>query len=481
MRARAVPDITRRFLHSTGAAVFSQAWRVLVTLGVMVACRRLVPLDEYGLWNWVLPAFLILSAARDLGLVYHVIRIEPRPYGNLLALELVWGGTLSLLTVLFAPWLVSQALDSPIPVTVPIVQAMALFLFLEGLSSVPRVYFEGDLAVGKTVAPELLRNLLMAIVTVGLALRGWGVWSMALGQIAGAGLYAALLWKRAWGHIPLVYQRGQMLPLVRASLPLASIWLVAVLIRQIDMLILGKRFGTIDDVGRYGLAAKNALRVSEIIVPALTRSLYPALVAFAGQTRRLFETFSLSTVVLMAIEVPVALFLFLNAEAVVVLIGGEGYRVGTPMFLQVLCFGPLLDPLTRLGGEVLKTRHKDREWIAGLVVTLVAVGVAGFVLTGHLGPMGMAFAKLLPVGGLVMAWSLYRIAPEDFGTLIRRLGFVYLVPMPLFALAAWLSGPHVAWRFVLSGVALVLSMAISVGRFGPDLLRFVREAKGVTS
>ena len=81
-----------RFLRSTGAATFSQLWRVVVTFGTTLLLKRMIPTVDWGLWNWALPIFLVLGAVRDLGLVYHVVRVKPRPYGNLLLLETVWGG-----------------------------------------------------------------------------------------------------------------------------------------------------------------------------------------------------------------------------------------------------------------------------------------------------------------------------------------------------------------------------------------------------
>ncbi len=473
-------DTTQRFLQSTGAAVFSQLWRVIVTLGVMVLCRHLVDPLEYGLWNWVLPAFMILGAVRDLGLVYHVVRINPRPYGNLLLVELVWGAVLALAAFLLAPTVTVLAFNDPIAPTIPVLRMMVLFLFFEGLSSVPRVFFDSELAVGRTVIPELIRNLAMATVTISLVLAGWGVWGLVAGQIVAAGIYATLLWLRAWGKMPLTYLPGQTIPLIVASLPLASIWTLTILSRFVDPLIVAWRFDN-NAVAQYGLAFKNACRLSEITVPALVRSLYPVLVAFAAGTaanaKRLFETYSLTTVIMMALEVPSALFLFVNADLVVKLVAGANYAGVAPGLLRILCFAPLVDPLSRLGGELLKARHGDRLWMKATSVTLLAFVVGGLILTARYGVEGMAWAKLLPLGGLIMGGALYAIDPAGFRRLMGQLVFVYAVPLPLFA-GAYLLGGDAPWlRFGLSVAAGVISTAICVGRFGPTFLRYVREAK----
>ncbi len=464
-------DTTHRFLRSTGAATFSQAWRVGVTFATMLLLKRVIPAGDWGVWNWALPLFLVLGAIRDLGLAYHVVRVKPRPFGNLLAQELVWGGALVAFTFLFAPLLSSAYSESHASV-VPVLRWLTLFLFFEGLSTVPRVYFESELAIGRAVVPELLRNLCMAAVSVGLALNGFGIWSLVIGQVAAAALYAALLWWRAWGEIPLLWRRGDTLALIRQSAPLAFIWFLIILVRHVDPFILGWRFRG-EVVGNYVFAYENAFRVSEIIFPAVGRALYPALVAFGSEVRKLFETYAMATVFLLAIEVPTALFLVLNAEIVLLLLGGAQWKEA-PGYLRILCLAPLADPIGRFGGEVLKAKNQDRVWILSLVVTLATYITGGILLTGLLGPSGMAWIKLLPLGGLIMAWSLYRIDRDGFLALLRRISFVYLVPLPLFAAAYLLAGDNLKLRLALSLVSLAASLLLSGRRFGPQFRAFFR-------
>ncbi|MEM7354704.1 MAG: oligosaccharide flippase family protein, partial [Acidobacteriota bacterium] len=413
-----VQDATRRFLHSSGAALFSQFWRVGVTFATMMLLKRLIPSGDWGLWNWALPLFLILGALRDLGLVFHVVRVKSRPYGNLLALELVWGSALVALAFWAAP-LMARGYSEPHPEILSVLRFLTVFLFFEGIATVPRVYFEGELRIERAVAPELARNLSMALISVGLAFAGYGLWSLLIGHVASAGLYAIMLWWRAWGDIPLEWHRGEMWPLIRDSLPLASIWFLTILVRHVDPLILGFRYDG-EVVGNYVFAYENAYRVSEIVFPAVARSLYPALVAFRDEVKRLFEAFSLATLFLQAVEIPVAYFLFLNAELTLLILGGAQW-VEAPTYLRILCFAPLVDPFSRLGGEILKVRHRDGLWILCAVISLLTYLIGGIFWTSAIGPMGMALINLLPLGAVFMAWGLYQEAPDGFRRLMKRL------------------------------------------------------------
>lgn len=465
-------EATRRFLHSSGAAIFSQLWRVVVTFGTLLIVKRLIPDRDWGVWDWALPVFLILGALRDLGLVFHVVRVKPRPYGNLLLLELVWGGAMVAFTFFGAP-LLARGFSEPHADVVPVIQALTLFLFFEGLSTVPRVYFEGELRIGRAVAPELVRNLFQALTSVGLAFLGFGVWSLVVAWVGAAALYALMLWWRAWGEIPLLFQRGETLKLIRQSLPLATIWFLIILVRHVDPLILGWRFESAV-VANYTFAYQNAFRVSEVVFPAVGRALYPALVAFREQAARLFDGYSLATLFIQALEVPAAYFLFLNAELTILILGGEQWIEEAPRYMRILCFAPIIEPFSRLGGEILKVQHRDGLWIVCNVITLVTFVGGGLVLTGVMGPVGMAWINLVPLGGIPMIWALYRVAPARFSELVRQLAFVYVVPVPLFAAVYFAAGDHLWWRFGLSLLALGLSLAVFGWRFGKHFVAFFK-------
>jgi O-antigen/teichoic acid export membrane protein len=464
----------RRFYRSTVAATLSQLWRVVVTLGTRIVLRRLVDPADWGVWDWALAVFLVLGALRDLGLLYHVVRVRPRPYGNLLAVEALWGGALALITILGAP-ILALAFHDPHPAVVPVLRWLALFLFLEGMASVPRTYFECELEIGRVVVPELVRNVLFAGLSLGLAWAGWGVWSLVAAYTTGTGVYAAMLWWRARGRMPLTWLPGQTLALLRRSLPLAFIWLLIILIHNVDPLILGARF-VAGVVGNYKFAYEAAFMAVTVLQPAVARALYPALAALAEKPHKLFEAYRLGTLLLSAIEVPAAMFFVLNAELAVRILGGGSWETA-PTFLGILALAPLIDPFTRLGGELLKVHDDDRWWILSSLLTLTSFAVVGWLATAILGPAGMAWTNFLPLGMGVMAWALHRIDPRGFRRLVRDLAWIYCPAVVPFGLAALLAGDRPWLRFALSAIAGGISLGLSYRRFGHSFVAFLRDPK----
>lgn len=459
-------ETPRGLLRSSGAATLAQLVRVAAILATHLALRRLIPREDWGLRDWTEALFLILATVRDLGLPSHVVRLRPMPLGNLLRLQAFWGGALAALLLVGAPAL-ATLFETPRGDVALVIRAMAVYLLFEGLAAVPLTWFEAELRIGRAVLPDLARTFTYCLAALGFALNGFGVWAFVCAMIASQLVHTAWLWRRALAArpaIPLHDEPGRTLEMLRASIPLGSIWLLAFAVSYVDALLLGARFPDAA-VGGYMFALVWAFFAFRILQQPIGRALYPAFVRFRDDRARQFEAYRLATKAILALEVPAALVLYLNADLAVRLLGGADYA-GQASLLALLAFAPLVDPLGQFGGELLIARHRDRLRVASLVVQLAALVGFGLWLSAAHGPIGMAWARFLPLGAPLLVWAIARDDGRDLGRLLLDLAEVYLAPLPLFALAWW-AGRGAPWRlFTLTLLAAVLSVAWFWRRFG---------------
>jgi len=464
MDSPAASPTAERFLSSTLASYRSLVVRVLVTFAARVLLARLLVPEEHGLYELALRIVTIAAAVRDLGLLYHLMRDQRQPYGTVLAFSLVSGLGITLALVLGAP--LAAGLDPRLP---EVLRIFALWVVLDGLVGVPRTYFERQLEIGRLVGPEIARGLATAALAVALAAAGWGVWSLVAADLAAAALFAGLVWSRAWGKMPLEV-RPRLLPdLLRRSNVLFLVWIVFQLVTYIDVFIVGAYTDTAT-VGQYARAYMLAFLVSPIVYP---RALLPALLDYRDDPARFAATYRMATVFLMCCQVLAGYFLFCNAEKVVAIVLGDQW-VPAAALLRVLCLVPTIDAFSELGGEVLKVRHEDRTWLGILLLNLASLVGFGVLLTRRFGAMGMAAANFLLVGNLVMAFRLARIFGRGFAPVLRDLSFIYLVPLPLFAVAAALY-PAATWaRLAASALAGAVAAALLAWRFWGPLRGFLR-------
>lgn len=461
----------RRFLRSTLAAYGSQLGRVLIrACGDLILARIVVP-EAFGLYELALAFAVIAGIVRDLGLPYELVRHPRRPYGVVLAWEAGAGLLLAAGLCLAAP--LTGGFDPRLPAVLAV---YAWWVLLDGLAVVPRVYFECELEVGRLVGPEILRGAVVAGASIALAWLGAGVWALVAGQLLGAAVFAATVWVRAWGRVPLRFQGAELrlLPgLVARSAFLFLIALAALPLPQVSKLIVGGGLGAagVFWTAQYNKAREWGYRLQELVMPAVARVLYPALIEYRrlGDRTRFLAAYRLGTVTLLGLQTLGAYFLAFNARAVLVgILLGPRWLPAVPL-VQVLCFAPLVDPFSPLGGELLKTAGEDRTWFAVVALNLLSLAGFGIWLTHRMGAAGMAWANYLLLGSLLMTWRVLRICgAAEMGRLARDLLYLYLVPLPLFALVAWWL-PAAGWaRLAASVPAAAAALALYVARFhGP--------------
>lgn len=459
MSTAASSDTEQRFLTSSLAAYGSQIGRVAIRLAADIALARLILPTAHGVFDLAWSAVLIAGVVRDAGISYQLVRDEHEPYGTALVWSLISGALVTAALIAASP--LFGALDPALPL---VLAGLAPWVLLDGVAMVPRVYFERHLRVGRLVVPELLRGLTFAAVAVGLGALGVGVWSFVAGELAGVALVAVLLWLRVRGRFPLAPRWDLLAGLLARSRYLFLIALSAFTLPHVERYVLGPFIATAL-LAQYNKARLWGLRLQTIVVPAVQRVLYPALVAYRGDPERSFAVYRIGTVTILALEVLAAYFLFLNAETVLVtILLGARWEPAVPL-VRILCFLPLVDPFSRLGGELLKVRTEDRLWL--VIVLLNSASLIGFgvVLARAYGATGMAVTNFLLLGNLVMSWRVWRICGRRFWTLVADLGFLYLSPLPLFALVAWLL-PHEGWaRFAASAVAGLIATGLLTLRF----------------
>lgn len=448
-----------RFLSSTLAAYGSQIGRTALRLLTDLTLARLV-LDEYhGLFDLAFAAVMIAGVVRDLGLPYQLVRDERAPYGTVAAwcsgAGLLLAAGLALASPLFA------GLDPRLPA---VVAGIAPLLFIEGLSVAPRVYFERRLEVGRLVVPEIARGAALAAVAIPLAALGWGVWSFVLGELAGMALFTGLLWARAWGVMPRAVDLTLLGDLLDRSRYLFAVAMCAFALPYLERFVVAPFISTAM-VAQFGKARYLGQKVQVLLVPAVQRVLYPALVELRLHPRRAFGAFRVGTVAILSFEALAAWFLFFNAETVVtVILFGEQWEPAVPL-LRILAFLPLVNPMSRLGGELLKVRGEDRLWLLIVVLDLASLVGFGILLSSHHGATGMAVAEFLLLGNLLMTWRIARILGRRFWRLAGDLAYVYASPALPFLAVVW-AFPEEGWpRFLASVLAAGLGVLLLAARF----------------
>ena len=241
----------------------AQAVGKSVVLITTVALARILSPQEYGLVALALVLMAYAEAVADAGVAQALIYL-PRNRESARAamlLSVLTGCVLAAVAFVSAP-LIARIFDHPD--VAPLVRVLALSLLATSLGAVPEALLRRQLRFQRLTVATVTRAVLTGVVTLILAVAGYGAWSLAIGTVAGSAAYAACCWLLLPERVPLRIwhaQRQETRELVRYGAPVAGSTLLAKLIFDVDYVIIGLLLGA-GALGYYTLA----FRLPEFII-----------------------------------------------------------------------------------------------------------------------------------------------------------------------------------------------------------------------
>ncbi len=307
---------------------------------------------------------------------------------------------------------------------------------------------ERQLAFGRSYAPAMVGTLISPAIKISLALTGFGLWSLLIGEVVRMTLEVCLLWRLSPRKPRIAFDRAILKEAVAFGLPLVAAGALAYYYWQIDDIVVGRLFGT-QMLGYYFLA----FRIPRYLYQfreQLAQVTYPVLVRLdsQGQMTPGFEAIMRYAAYFSGLPLVVTL---LFAEPLIRVLFGEKWLPATQA-LQILMGATTLRVVIGLSGDVFKVRSKTGMFLLANGLNAVTLSALVYPLTRDYGIAGTAWAVLLTLipSSLVGLVVLKRLAPIS---LTRSLW------APLIVIGA-VSGLGFALRQPIDGP---LTLALGVG------------------
>ncbi|MBN62879.1 MAG: hypothetical protein CME20_16110, partial [Gemmatimonadetes bacterium] len=181
---------------------FSTMGSRVASFGADIYLTRLLAVEVFGIMAIGLLVVNALVLLRSLGVGEALIfrdEVEADSADTALWISLVLGAFTGGLVYAVAPWLAAWLAGDHPALAVEVLRVLALLVLLQAAGSVPGALLERELAFDKRLYVDTLPALLYALLAVGLALAGFGIWSMVWGRLA-SGLVAAVAawWCASW-------------------------------------------------------------------------------------------------------------------------------------------------------------------------------------------------------------------------------------------------------------------------------------------
>jgi len=368
---------------SMGAKFSAQLINWAISLYVI---RLLVP-EDYGLIALASVFVTILLAISELGLGSALVRrehidldVQRKTFGFVLIVAVSSCGAL----VAFAP-LIASMFDTA--ALAPVLRVMSANLILIALTVVPRAILLREMRFKEQSIIDMSSALIGGFVTLVLALRGYGAWSLVLGNLAMSFVLAGgLVYAARFFHFPRFDFRGTSDVLSFGSWMTGAnlMWLFWA---QIDVFIIGKLLGQ-QLLGLYYVAKHIAQLPQDKIQGILNQVAFPA---YAKASRSDDDpTYYLEKQVRLTSLVVFPVFLGMSAVSseIVSLVLGETW-LGAIIALEILCLGVPLRTLEAAFHPFLMALGHVRMMFMTMVAAVLVMSIA-LVLGGQWGLPGVS-------------------------------------------------------------------------------------------
>jgi len=450
---------TRHGLLWAGASLLGN--KAVNFVSVMVLARLLTP-SEFGVVAAVVVFLSFIELGSDLGMkatvVYEQEQGVTARVQSAFTLNLIIAVGLTVVGVLCAP-LVAQFFN--VEGQEDLFRVGALCLLFVGLGNIHDALLVREMDFRRRTIPQIVRAAVRAAVSIGLAVAGFGAWSLVIGMLVGSAAWTLAQWILSPLRPTLSLDLGIVRGMASYGSAAAVLEVLSVLNNRADAAVVGRVLGE-RALGLYTIAFRVpelaietvAWNTSEVAFPALARKRAMDRGDLARSTMRLLRFQALYALpvaaILAVVATPLIVVLFSSKWSTA---GGVTAAIAVKAGITAVVF-----PL----GDVFKALGRQRVLVA-LGAIQLPILVATIVLVAPDGITAVAWARagFTVVLGSVQIGFVLRALDSDVRTLLGALR-----PALVTAAGVVLGGGAVALAFDGSSLAELLLGAVAGGAVG---------------
>jgi PST family polysaccharide transporter len=359
----------------------------------------------------------------------------------------------------------------------------ALNLLLTGLGNVHDGLLLRDMSFGRRIRPQVARDVVRLVVSVGLAFAGLGALALVIGFLAGTLAWTVMQWALTPLRPRLSYDHAIARSMLVYGGPAALLAFLSTIASRADVFAIGHLIDS-RALGIYTLA----YRLPDVLLASVAYTLgVVAFPALARQRARDPDGLRAATLQLVRYQalyaLPVAAGIAVLSVPIVELLFGPTWRAAAAVLVPV-ALAAVVVTITHPLGDLLKAIGRQRLLVAMNLVQLPAVVVACLIAapSGLLAvAWGMVAVNVLFT--VMLSWAVVRELGVGVGSLLSICAPAVLAAAGVLAgagavrlLLPQLSAP----ALVLASAAGALGAVLALRALAPQTYRDVlRQARGL--
>lgn len=374
--------------------------------GTLVVARILTPAD-FGLLTMASVFLAVVLALSEFGVGTAVVTLRELPEDELRqlnAFSVLLGicGTGATALMAYPLGLFFRAPELP-----PVLTFVGLTFIISSFQIVPSALLRRELQFRTLAIIDVVRGLLLPLVTVGGAMAGLRYWALALGSVVGATIITTvtLSYRRVGFSVPRLSLKGHVMTYTRQILGSRLAW---VIYQDGDFAVAGRRLG-VAAAGYYGMAwtlATSPIEKVTMVLNDVTPSLFSAAQHDLTELKRYFLNL---TEMLFLATFPASVGIALvSRDLVSVALGPKWDGAALPLAILALYAG--IRAVTTLYAHLFNAT-RETAFAMWMSIALAVVLIAGFLVGSEWGALGIAASWLIvhPIFSLISFSRVQRV------------------------------------------------------------------------
>ena len=394
--------------------------RLITFIGTIVLARILAP-DDFGLMAIALLIIRYLDAVNDAGVGPALVQFQDNPRrAASVGLTLSAISAIILCVALFtAAPLIASFFGQP-EVTA-ILRFLSPIFLLGAFSSIQSYWLQKNFRFAIRVLPETAKSLVKAAAAISLALAGYGVWSLAVGQILGQAAAALIYLFVSDLALKMAFDRQIAVRLISFGAQISFVTMIGIFSKSLDQLVIG-RYLEPADLGYYVMGAMVPELVIASICYTASQVFFPAFSRVQAKPRLLKASYLTSLKYVAILTTPAGVGLALIAADFVDLAYSRVWLASIPV-IWVLSINASVQALAFNAGDVFKATGRP-QLLWKLSILKIAISLPVLLFSIRYGIVGVAAAQFITraavvVVTLAIAGNLIGVTPRQF---LRAIG-----------------------------------------------------------
>lgn len=295
------------------------------------------------------------------------------------------------------------------PGSADLLRIMALLIPLQLTADVAYSLLAREMNFSKDAILSTVSEVTAALVALGMAFLGFGVWALVVQLFSSAlirlvGLYAITRYSPR-----LVLRPARIVPLLRYSSGLMGSEMANFVTFQAPMVVIARVLG-LSDAGAYSAANRFASIPNQIVLSAVMGVLFPAFSLMGDDRKRRSDALMFSTQVMTVVLAPAMFGLWAVAEPAMLVLFGPQWAYAWPVLGLLALSKAIITPCSTFIPYLKGTGHsRVLFWSAVLRAIATTVAIAGGAYYGNLvdAMIGLCVVNAITLVGY--SWAVFRV------------------------------------------------------------------------